>query len=88
MACQGGTVKFVKPHQIIHPSAFVRGYNEVRKGIPMDYDAYFDNPKDRESYERGRMFGCVFNGSLKYGKKATYEAQRALSDAFYSGAVI
>ena len=79
---QGGTVKSVYPNQIIHPATFVRGFNEALKGIPMDYDAYNDNASDRESYERGRLFGMVFKGPLKIGKKASYQAQVALCDAF------
>lgn len=88
MACQGGIQKKVYPNQIIHPATFVRGFNEARKGIPMDYNAYNDNMSDRESYERGRLFGMIFKEPIKIGKKATYQAQVALNNAFNTRAVI
>ncbi len=88
MACQGGTIRMVKPYQIIHRAAFVRGFKEVLKGVPMDYDVYCDERRDRESYERGRLFGMVYRGPLKDGKIVTYQAQVALNDAFNMGAVI
>lgn len=88
MACQGGKTKTVKPYQIIHPAPFVRGHREVVRGIPMDYDAYNDNVVDRESYERGRLFGAIFQEPLKVGKKVTWEAQLMLSNAFNTRAII
>jgi hypothetical protein len=62
----------------------VRGFKEVQNGIPMDYDAYYNSIRDREGYERGRQFGCVYKGVLKDGKNVTHEAQSALYYAFYS----
>lgn len=88
MTAQGFTGKTATAKQIIHKAPFVRGFKEAQNGIPMDYDAYYDSVRDRESYERGRQFGCVYKGTLKIGKKVTYEAQSALYDAFYSNSVI
>lgn len=87
MASQGYKVRTVKPKSIIHPAPFVRGFNEVKHGVPMDYNAY-NNAIDGEAYERGRMFANVFNGALKCGKRVTWEAEIALSNAFYTGALI
>lgn len=83
--------KDVSLKSIIHRAAFVRGFNEVKHGLPMDYDAYLndsDDTNDRWQYERGRLFAYGFNGSLKDGKRVTYEAQRAMADMIYSGAFI
>jgi hypothetical protein len=88
MTAQGFTGKTVTAKQIIHKAPFVRGFKEVQDDIPMDYDAYCDSIVDREGYERGRMFGYIYNGPLKYGKKVSYEAQNALYSAFYTGSLI
>lgn len=88
MTAQGCKEKTATAKQIIHKAPFVRGFKEVQNGIPMDYDAYFDSARDREGYERGRLFGCVYKGILKDGKNVTYEAQSALYHAFYSNSVI
>lgn len=85
---QGGKTVYVDPKSIISPAPFVRGYKELKRNIPMDYEAYMDNHVDRERYERGRLFALVFNGTLKIGKKVTWEAKDALYDAFYCGSVI
>ena len=42
---------------------FQRGYAEVRKGIPVDYDAY-DTVKEQTRYERGRAFSVVDRTSV------------------------
>lgn len=88
MTAQGFTGKTATAKQIIHKAPFVRGFKEVQNGIPMDYDAYYDSVSDREGYERGRQFGCVYKGVLKDGKSVTYEAQSALYHAFYINSVI
>lgn len=88
MTAQGFTAKSLTAKQIIHKAPFVRGFKEVQDGIPMDYDAYCDSIVDREGYERGRMFGQIYKGPLKYGKKVTYDAQNELYYAFYTGSLI
>lgn len=83
--------KTVSLKSIIHRAAFVRGFNEVKHGIPMDYDAYLsdrDDTNDRWQYERGRLFAYYFNGALKHGKRVTYEAEYAMNEMIYSGAMI
>lgn len=75
---------------IIHRAAFVRGFKEVKDGITMDYDAFtgpYEDTNDRWAYERGRLFGYLFNGRLKDGKRVTWEAQAVMGEAIYSGAI-
>lgn len=84
---QGYTKKDTTAKSIIHKAAFVRGFKEARMGIPLNYDAY-DDIKDMESYERGRMFACVFQGELKDGKRVLWSAQNALYKAYAAGYVI
>jgi hypothetical protein len=87
---QGSKTHMVKLKTVMHTAAFVRGFKEVLSGIPMDYDVYNDSDasNDRFSYERGRMFGHVYNGKLKNGRRVTYEALAAMNDAVYNRVVI
>lgn len=84
---QGYKQKTSTAKSIIHKAAFVRGFNEVKKGIPFNYDAY-PSMVEMERYERGRMFAYSFHGDLKDGKRVLWSAQRALYDAYAIGAVI
>lgn len=71
---------------IIYRASFVRGFNEVKKGVPMDYDAYtgpHDDTNDRWAYERGRQFAYMFSGALKNGKTVTWDAQYVMGQAIY-----
>jgi hypothetical protein len=52
---------------IMRSAAFVVGFNEARKGRPLDYEA-FVNPNSQWNYERGRQFGLIFDGPLKKGR--------------------
>jgi len=66
----------VKISTIMRSAAFMRGFMEVRKGLPMDYDAY---SKDidlhmRWSYERGRQFALVHAGDVKDGRTVRIDA--------------
>lgn len=66
----------VKISAVMRSAAFMRGVNEARKGVPMDYDAY-SKPAElpaRWNYERGRQFGLVFDGDIKNGRTVRYEA--------------
>lgn len=61
-------------------AAFMQGFREARKGLPMDYEA-FTGPGETNSrwqYERGRQFALVFAGDVKCGSRVTYEAERAM----------
>lgn len=51
---------------IMKSSPFVTGFNEARKGAPMRYEAYTE-ANQQWAYERGRLFGVIFDGPLKIG---------------------
>lgn len=86
MSYQGhDKAKILSANQFIHKAAFVRGFNEVKKGIPMDYNAYSNDMFHACLYEYGRLFGCIFNGNLKDGKKVTYDAVIAFNNAARNG---
>jgi hypothetical protein len=53
---------------VMRSAAFVRGFTEARVGIKMDYEAFHNDTNQRWAYERGRQFGCIFDGPLKYGQ--------------------
>ena len=66
-------------------AAFVRGFREARKGLPMDYDAFTGNGEtnSRWQYERGRQFGFIFEGDLKQGPRVTWQAIDAMNGAVH-----
>lgn len=70
------STRAVKTSTILRSAAFVRGFKEARKGLPMDYDAFTGagETRDRWNYERGRQFGCVYASTLKEGARVRYEA--------------
>jgi hypothetical protein len=53
---------------IMRSMPFVTGYKESRTGKPIRYDAYDRDCNDQWNYERGRLFGLIFDGPLKVGK--------------------
>jgi hypothetical protein len=69
---------------VIRSAAFVRGFNEARSGVAMDYDAYQERGQTntRWDYERGRLLGLIYQGPLKYGHRVADTAVRALSEAY------
>jgi hypothetical protein len=66
-------------------AAFVRGFKEARKGLPMDYEAFTGNGEtnSRWQYERGRQFGIIYAGDLKKGPRVTWQAIDAMDGAVY-----
>lgn len=66
----------IKITTIMRSAAFVRGFKEARKGVPMDYDAFSgaNETHNRWNYERGRQFGCVYASSLKEGARVKNDA--------------
>lgn len=67
-------------------AAFMQGFREARKGLPMNYEA-FTGPGETNSrwqYERGRQFALVFAGEVKRGSRVTYEAERAMQNAIFA----
>lgn len=51
----------------------------------MDYDAYGGDYEinERWFYERGRLFGMLYNGPLKYGRSLNNDAVWAFNDALW-----
>lgn len=67
MAIRQVITKKAKVQSIMRSTAFVVGFNEARKGRPLDYEAFVD-PNSQWNYERGRQFGLIFDGPLKKGR--------------------
>jgi hypothetical protein len=63
---------------IMRSAPFVRGFNEARTGVALDYDAYADT-NHQWSYERGRQFGLIFDGPLKFKNTVNLGAALQLS---------
>ncbi len=84
---QGVDTKIMKSRQFIHSAPFVRGFKEVKNGVPMEYDAY-DNMFNSILYEYGRHFAHIYNGKLKNGKAVTLDAILAFQDAQRTGTFI
>jgi len=53
---------------VMRSAPFVKGFKEARAGKPMQYDIYEWETNNRWDYERGRLFGLIFDGPLKVGK--------------------
>jgi len=68
----------IKISTVMRSAAFVRGFKEAQKGIPMDYDAFSEarDIPNRWNYERGRQFGFVYRNAIKDGAKVRYDAVR------------
>jgi hypothetical protein len=83
------TTKNVGLRGVMRSAAFVRGFNEARKGIPMDYACYLERGEinTRWAYERGRLLGFIFQGPLKDGHAVRYTAVRAMADAHSAGLI-
>ena len=67
---------------ILNAAAFRRGFEEARRGLPIDPDAY---PFGREVwlYERGRQFAFCFDGpAVKQGKHIRLDALKAFVQAY------
>jgi hypothetical protein len=84
MTKQVGT-KRVGLRGVMRSAAFVRGFNEARSGVAMDYDAYQERGQTntRWDYERGRLLGLIYQGPLKYGHRVADSAVRAMHDAYH-----
>jgi AAA+ superfamily predicted ATPase len=80
--------KIVTANSILRSKPFVRGFNEVKRGIALDPEAFRGYARDQWCYERGRQFGCLYNGPLKDGRNLIYDAQYAYHLASRSRAII
>lgn len=59
---------------IIRSAPFVQGYAEVKAGKPLNPDAFPDDVNKQWNYERGRLFGHLFDGPLKKGRALNFGA--------------
>jgi hypothetical protein len=85
--------RMVTAKSIINKKAFVDGYNQASKGLPIDYDYSANKGRSFDTstqwaYERGRCFAFIWQGPLKHGNKVTQSAQYALGEAFRSGIIL
>lgn len=69
-------------------AAFNRGFEDARKGKPLNYDAYDGKLNDQWNYERGRMFAMLYGGPLKENRRVTYQAIMECSKAISAGWII
>ncbi|CAB4156594.1 hypothetical protein UFOVP1417_10 [uncultured Caudovirales phage] len=72
---------------VIRSRAFVLGFNEVKTGRPLNYDAFRD-ANDQWNYERGRQFALCFNGVLKRGAKVSQAAAWSLGLELHNKSII
>ena len=77
-------------------SAFVRGYDDVRCGVPFDYDFVDRNPRRSHQYEIGRLFSVstrmtravlYYRGAWTVFAVALFESHR-VAGMFPSDAVL
>jgi hypothetical protein len=73
---------------VMRAKSFMRGFSEVKSGVPLDPEAFRSSASDQWKYERGRQFGCLYTGPLKQGRTLLYEAQHAYHLASRSRAII
>ena len=69
---------------LMRSAAFVKGYKDVQKGKPYNYEVFTGENEiaKRWQYERGRQFGLIYNGNLKNGQNVTRDAQEAIACAY------
>jgi hypothetical protein len=73
---------------VIRSRAFVQGFNEVKAGKPLNYDAFPYDSNKQWDYERGRQFALCFNGALKKGAKVTHTAALMLGIEIHRKSII
>lgn len=76
----------VTHRSIISGAAFRKGYEEAKKGFPINYDAF--TYKEVWNYERGRQFAFCYDGRLKDGNRVHMDALSALGLAMNARNVV
>ena len=71
---------------IITNAAFRKGYEEAKKGLPLDPDAF--DYVQVWNYERGRQFAMCFNGVLKHGARVSQAAAWSLGLELHNKSII
>ena len=67
---------------------FRKGFDDARRNLPFAYDEFPQSPQKQEAYERGRLFGKLWRGTLKIGNKVTLEALYAFQNAYADKTII
>jgi len=70
---------------IIRNKWFVKGFNDYKNGLPFDETM---PSSEQWTYERGRLFGVVYNKPLKFGKTVSRDACWAFSYFYNKKAII
>lgn len=73
---------------VLRAKTFRLGYEEAKRGLPLDPDRYGANSNERWQYERGRQFAFIFDGTLKIGRQINYQAFYAFGNAVARGLII
>ena len=76
-----GKFKDMTIRQFLHSRSFNYGFNSIKKGLPLE-EVYNDDFFERELYEIGRQFSCVYSGKIKDGKKIRMWAIQAFYNSF------
>jgi len=79
-------VRRITSRSIMGTSAFKKGYEEAKKGLPLNSDHF--NPTDAWHYERGRLFAFCYNGKIKEGRRLRMDALFAFQQAYYEDSII
>jgi len=66
---------------VMRSAPFSNGFKEAQAGKPIRYDAFEHDANGQWNYERGRLFGLIFNGPLKVGKSVNRRAAGQFSIA-------
>lgn len=74
--------------KVMMGKGFSVGYNEAKKGKPLDVERYADDPASQWRYERGRQFAICWGGILKNGHRLRIEAMTAFSAAYQAGDIV
>jgi len=77
---ENAKIRTVTFRSIINKASFRKGYEEAKKGLPLDPDA-FDYVQVWH-YERGRQFAFCYDGRLKDGNRVRTDAIYAFRDAW------
>jgi len=76
----------ITSRSIMKTAAFKKGYEEAKKGLPLNSDGFVG--KDAWHYERGRLFAFCYNGKIKEGRRLRMDALFAFQQAYYEDSII
>jgi hypothetical protein len=82
------SVRRVSVSDQIKTAAFGKGFKEARNGKPFRADAYSESGRNQWLYERGRMFGLLYSGPIKDGRRVLRPACEAFMDFYRRGLIL